>query len=245
MMPSFSGFPARVGYTPVPDPLLGPLLEEMDDLDELKCALRLLHLLHHKKGSPRFVTFGELASDVTLLRSLGSDGGTALPWKGAAAAERVRSALDRCVARGLFLRVAVERQGLREELFLLNIPANRQAVARIGAGGLDIGPLPEAQPPAKAPKPPDIFKLYEENIGIITPLIAEELKDAESSYPREWIEDAFREAVARNKRSWRYIAAILRRWREEGRGHGEPEGYPRPATVRELFRRKRRFGPLA
>src|SRR5947209_12830251 len=41
---------------------------------------------------------------------------------------------------------------------------------------------------------PNIFVLYEQNIGLLSPLIADELKDAADQYPAEWIEAAFREA---------------------------------------------------
>ncbi len=64
---------------------------------------------------------------------------------------------------------------------------------------------------------PNIFVLYEQNIGLLSPLIAEELKEAADHYPAEWIEAAFREAVLYNKRNWKYIRAILRRWETEGR----------------------------
>jgi DNA replication protein len=64
---------------------------------------------------------------------------------------------------------------------------------------------------------PNIFVLYEQNIGLLSPMIAEELKDAAEHYPAEWIEAAFREAVLHNKRKWTYIRAILRRWETEGR----------------------------
>lgn len=64
---------------------------------------------------------------------------------------------------------------------------------------------------------PNIFVLYEQNIGLLSPLIADELKDAADQYPMEWIEAAFREAVHYNKRKWSYIRAILRRWETEGR----------------------------
>jgi len=67
----------------------------------------------------------------------------------------------------------------------------------------------------------NIFALYEQNIGMITPMITEELKEAEKLYPSEWIEEAFKEAVALNKRSWRYIARILERWASEGKDSGE------------------------
>lgn len=64
---------------------------------------------------------------------------------------------------------------------------------------------------------PNIFVLYEQNIGLLTPLIADQLRDAADQYSQEWIEAAFREAVQYNKRSWKYISAILRRWETEGR----------------------------
>jgi DNA replication protein len=64
---------------------------------------------------------------------------------------------------------------------------------------------------------PNVFVLYEQNIGLLSPMIAEELKDAAERYPAEWIESAFREAVLQNKRKWSYIRAILRRWETEGR----------------------------
>ncbi|MBC7239383.1 MAG: DnaD domain protein, partial [Chloroflexi bacterium] len=71
-----------------------------------------------------------------------------------------------------------------------------------------------------APRP-NIFELYEQNIGLLQPLLAQELEEAARDYPPEWIEDAFRIAVERNVRHWRYIRAILERWATEGRD-GKP-----------------------
>ncbi|MFN2153180.1 MAG: DnaD domain-containing protein, partial [Anaerolineales bacterium] len=62
---------------------------------------------------------------------------------------------------------------------------------------------------------------YEENIGPLTPLLAEALGDAQDEFPSKWIEEAFRIAVEKNIRNWRYIQAILRRWQE--RGYDVPE----------------------
>jgi DnaD/phage-associated family protein len=73
----------------------------------------------------------------------------------------------------------------------------------------------------------DIFALYEQNIGLLTPMIAEELKEAEKTYPTAWIESAFKEAVSSNKRSWKYIARILERWLAEGKDDGKPGGHPK------------------
>lgn len=63
-----------------------------------------------------------------------------------------------------------------------------------------------------------IYTLYENEIGMLTPLIADALKDAEKNYATQWIYDAVAEAVKNNKRNWKYIEAILKRWKQEGRG---------------------------
>ena len=94
-------------------------------------------------------------------------------------------------------------------VYFANTPRGRAALEALRRGES----LPEAVPTPR----PNVFVLYEENVGPLTPLIAEELKEAEDVYPADWIEAAFREAVSLNKRSWKYIRAILERWRSEGR----------------------------
>jgi DNA replication protein len=72
-------------------------------------------------------------------------------------------------------------------------------------------------------------------------MLAEELKDAEKRYPESWIEDAIKEAVSLNKRNWKYIEAILKRWESEGKGHGElGRGY-KADRARYI---KEKYGPL-
>jgi len=61
------------------------------------------------------------------------------------------------------------------------------------------------------------FLFYEQNIGFLTPMIAEKIKDAEDEFPAEWILNAMGESVKHNKRSWAYVEAILRRWKTEGK----------------------------
>jgi DNA replication protein len=67
-------------------------------------------------------------------------------------------------------------------------------------------------------------------------MIADELREAERTYPAAWIVDAFREAVAGNKRSWKYVQAILERWRTEGRGAARGKGdVPEDAEARKRY----------
>jgi len=108
----------------------------------------------------------------------------------------LRQALDSAVEHGALLHSALNINGVLEDVYSLTDDS--------------------CQPSAI-----NIFALYEQNIGIITPMIAEELKEADKLYPPGWIEEAFKEAVALNKRSWRYIARILERWASEGKDSGK------------------------
>jgi DnaD/phage-associated family protein len=64
---------------------------------------------------------------------------------------------------------------------------------------------------------PLVFSMYEHEIGIISPMVADALKQAEKDYPLEWFIDAFKESVNHNARSWKYVEAILKRWKTQGR----------------------------
>ncbi len=221
------GFPSRVRSTPVPNPLLGPLLEQIDDIAELKCTLRLVKLLHEKKGFPRSVSHGELLADPVLAKGLAAD--KAGPR---AAVERgVRLA----VKRGAFIRTRQGQSGGDGRAYMLNTEPNRRAAEqRDVSDGLE--PADEPEPFDGPFERPNVFAVYEDNIGMLNPMIAEELKDAEERYPQDWIEDAFREAVKSNKRSWRYVSAVLERWEREGRGDGESGRDTRALSYREFFR---------
>ena len=61
-----------------------------------------------------------------------------------------------------------------------------------------------------------ISKAYESEIGLITSMIADDLKEASTVYPLKWVLDAIHEAAVQNKRGWKYCLAILKRWHAQG-----------------------------
>lgn len=81
---------------------------------------------------------------------------------------------------------------------------------------------------------PDIYTLYEQNIGALTPILSERLREAEKLYPAAWVEEAFAEAVNYNRRSWAYIIRILENWVTNGRERNQtgdrPTERPRPKS---------------
>ncbi len=223
----FAGFPNRLAYVPVPAAFFGTLLREIDTLAELKVTLHVARLLYERRGAaPRFVRRSELLADRGLLLALRPDDSEA-PHR---ALER---ALGRAIERGTFLDLAVQADGQPDVCYLLNTPASRQLVREVKAGERRLGPFEPSPLPVEVERRddagPNIFELYEQNVGLLTPLLADELREAELTYPPAWIEDAFREAVALNKRSWRYVQRILENWAARGRGiRGETGRRPAP-----------------
>jgi len=212
-MQEFTGFPAKMQFTPVPNLFFSRLLPQINDMAELKTTLHILETLYHKRSYPRFVTYGELLANKSLMSSLSQ---ITKP-----ADEVLCNALEMATKRGTILHIKLDRDGKGEDIYFLNTEADKQTMAKIKSGGLRLpGLKAEKQTYMETEEPPDIYTLYEQNIGMLTPMIAEELREAENLYPKIWIEDAIKEAVNQNKRKWRYIAAILERWATEGKGDG-------------------------
>lgn len=200
----FRGFPAgRVRQTRLPEPFFHDLLPLMDHLGELKLTLYAMWILDQLEGDFRVLRRSSFTDDPLLLEALGGEAG-------------LDEALVRAVQRGTFLKARVDLAQGPEMIFVLNTPRGQAAMNAIAAG--DWQPSGNPQQPIRLQGiRPNIFRLYEENIGPLTPMIADSLKEAEITYPDTWIEDAMRIAVENNVRRWRYIEAILRAWKEEGR----------------------------
>ncbi len=222
---NFSGFPKGTQYTQAPSPLFGPLLEEIEDLAELKCTLRAIWRIRDNirvhKGR-RYVSEDELTTDMVLVKGVGAPAG-------------IRAAMGHATQRGTFIARAVDTDEGERKVYFLNDEAGRKA-------SILLEPVSDQDESAAADEgdetqaiSPNIFKLYEENVGLLTPLIADQLKDAEETYPWPWIRQAFTIAVNGNKRNWRYIEATLRRWASEGKDDGKPGRHTEETSDKDEF----------
>ncbi len=185
-------------------------LADIDHLAELKLTLRCLAMLQQKEGPYRCLRYGELLADETLMRALGTQ-------------DSLADALQRGISRGTLLEAQIDPGGCMRRLFAWNDADGQTWQRQIQAG--------EWQPAAAdeievLPPRPSLYALYEDNLGVLTPMIAEAIREAESAYPREWIEDAMRYAVQRNARSWRYVQKVLENWQQEGRSRETDSGSP-------------------
>jgi DnaD/phage-associated family protein len=184
------------------------LLPEIDHLGELKLTIYIFWRLNRMEGQFRYLTRGEIANDNRFMHGLSPSPQGIGP--------ALDEALSRAVKRGTLLTADIPRGEGTETLYFLNTAKGRDAVKAIANGEWRYTEETRVEI-ALGDDQANIFELYEQNFGPLTPMIADALREAEQTYPAPWIEDAMRIAVENNARNWRYVAAILDRWQVEGR----------------------------
>ncbi len=201
-MSRFSGFPAgKTHLTPLPVEFFSELLPEIDHLGELKVTLYAFWALDRLEGEFRYLRLADFSSDRVLMESLSRDPEQAL--------DRLRDGMERTVQRGTLLKVSLAEGGPQDDLYFLNSPRGRAAVAALKDRQWFPEQIDRSTLNLEVERP-NIYRLYEQNIGPLTPMIAESLREAELTYPMDWIEAAIRAAVESNVRRWRYVEAILK-----------------------------------
>jgi DnaD/phage-associated family protein len=215
-MTTFKGFTEKDDFTQIPNAFYQHLLGKIVDLPELKITIFALWRLQNMEGELHSLEQNDFSAENLGLST-----------------EEIHSGLEKTVLRGTLL-IADNKEQVR---YFLNSPRGRVEAESFADGRKDARVA--TTPPASLLRP-NIFKLYEENIGPITPLLADTLKEAEDEYDPEWIAEAFLIAVERNKRNWKYVEAILKRWKDEGRGKEQnrrDDSESRQRDVEEKFKR--------
>jgi DNA replication protein len=213
-MKPFAGFPAgKTRFTPVPDLFYTELLPAIEDLTELKLVLFMFWALNRQRGYPRYMTMAELEAESALLSGMPVE-------EGSTPLDALHRGVERAVEHGILLRLTVASEERQTDYYLINTPQGRKAVEQVKEGELILENTGFVREAYVEPERPRIVELYEQNIGLLQPLLAEELEEAELTYPADWIYDAFKIAAERNVRRWRYIKSILERWAREGKNDG-------------------------
>jgi len=235
-MEQMKGFPTRMEFTPLPNYFFSTVLPQISDISELKVTLYFLAELYNKRGYPRFISLKELLNNTSLINSFSGISESV--------AESIHAALEMAVQRGTIIHITMEADGTREDIYLLNTDKDKQIAARIQRSELKLTGLETIDRSySDNEEIPDIFTLYEQDIGMITPTIAEELREAEKVYPKDWIRDAIKEAVNQNVRKWKYISAILESWTTEGKSDGAHRRDSAPKTDTDKYA-KQKYGHM-
>jgi DNA replication protein len=215
-MNKFKGFTDSETFTQLPNSFFHHLLKEIKDADELKVTAYFLWRIEHMDGPFRALCETDFeAKDLGL------------------AADEVASGLEKAVQRGSLLKSVHEA----DTFYFLNSPRGRAAADAFAKGNWRASAQIKSVPMER----PNVFKLYEENIGPLTPLIADALKDAEEIYSVEWIADAIELAAKNNKRNWKYCEAILKRWKEEGRAEKQNRRDDQASRQRDVEDKIKKF----
>lgn len=189
-MTKFNGFTSSETFTQFPDSIFSELLKAIDDVNELKVTLYAIWRIDHIEGPFRALCetdFEPEALGLTL--------------------NQIHLGLEKAQKRGTLLR----SENDADVFYFLNSPRGRLAAEAFSKG--DWRGSAQQTPRTKS----NLFKLYEENIGALTPLISDMLNEAEKEYSAAWFEEAFEIAAKKNVRNWKYIEAILKRWKEKGK----------------------------
>lgn len=217
MTGNFEGFaPGKQPTFTIYTAFISELLPQIDDLAELKVTLYFMWAIQQREGRFRYLRRRDFLGNASFMAGLAG-----MDFEPEATLD---AALERACERGTLLLLEVILGDEVEQLYFINTELGREALEQVRRGAW----LPSMgeEPVEIIASRPTIYRLYEDNIGPLTPLIADTLKDAERSYPLTWIEEAIRIAVESNARSWRFIQVVLDRWRTEGKKDATSE---RPA----------------
>lgn len=217
---TFCGF-STDGLVGLPPELFSEVIPAIELPSELKVTLHIFYQLRQQRGRPRRISRDALASDPVLTRSLRSLSRLRSPG------DLLDEGLAAAVQRTTLLHVILPAAGAGHVVnwYLIHTAANRAWATEVRQRQTALAPNPTV-----ATERPTLLALYEQNIGLVTPLLLDELREAAERYPAAWIEDAIREAVRANARSWRYIRKVLERWSTHGR-EDAPDYRARPIDV--------------
>lgn len=215
-----SGLVAATPTVSVPKALLTSLAADISEIEELQVVIAAIRLAADQGGVEHAIAEDALERDRWLRRALRIEGSPNSPR------ERVARGVTLAAGRGTLLRFTTQASGETRVWYYLNTVENQTRLAEMASGA--VAPPAELRldgaMPVVEPERPNVFRLYEQNIGMLTPLLAERIVGALERYPTAWLEDAIDEAVAYNRRNWRYIARILENWSVAGRSDDPREG---------------------
>jgi DnaD/phage-associated family protein len=208
-MNQFKGFSTKQkASTIIPSQFYSEVLPNIQDIYELKIILYAFWYLSRSEAEFPFLLHSALIEDDELLVSFGQSRDQQT--------SNILEGLKLAVEDKIFLKTEIRSRPKPHTLYFINTQKGRKAIKAIEKSTYEFDPADHQSFKITMP-PKNIFVLYEENIGPLTPMIAEALTEIEKNYSYEWIEEAFQEALKNNVRKLRYIEAILINWQEAGK----------------------------
>ena len=216
---SINGFPLPDDFatTRIPNTVLGRVLSTIEDADEIKLILRAIWLLEHQRGYPRYITSDDLRRDRVL--------SVVIPNQ-----PEFDRILKSAIERGVFVEATINDN----ICLMFNTESARRASIEVSPTTDNLNKNGNGwEAPATSTAPADAFRAYEENIGILSPMIRQSILAALEDFTDEDITRAIRIAVENESRSWSFVAGVLRRWARDGIPHERTDGTAGGGSDRE------------
>ena len=226
---AFVGFPAGgLKEVLIPARLLTDLLSRIDNLAETRLTLYCYQQIGRLSGQAAWLRARALRSDPVLLDLM--SGLSELH----SSQEILEDALEKALVRNALLELELPGADGEpdDQALFLNTEQGRRLRTAMRAAGSEVrsdGRIPVVAQLSES----EPFKIYHQNFGLLTPVLADQLRNLIEDFPSPWVCEAMEIAVARNKKALAYVKAILNRWEQEARESGKANGFPRPREPME------------
>ena len=228
---AFVGFPAGdLEEVLIPARLLTDLLSRIDSLAETRLTLYCYQQFGRRPKEDAWVRARDLRSDPVLLDLMSGLSQLHITQ------EVLDDALEKALVRNSLLSLALPGGDDEPDdmALFLNTETGRQLRASMDAtrfAGRDAGGVP----PVAQLSESEPFRIYHQNFGLLTPVLADQLQSLIEDFPLPWVCEAMEIAVGRNIKALAYVKAILNRWEREARESGNADGFPRAQEPMEPY----------
>ena len=160
---SSTNIPKEIRYTPTPNLVFGKLLDEIKELNDLKFILRIIWMINQAKRVPKYITLEEIISD-RIINAI-------IPKPNTEPDTFCKSILNKPQLLNLFLYHEININQSNTAVVALNTARNKTMLNKIkGLDKFDSVFQPNGDVSEESP---NIFKLYEDNIGTLNPIITD------------------------------------------------------------------------
>ena len=202
---------------PVPAQLFTEILPRLHNESQLRATLYTWYAIASRGSGQRYAYLSQLLTDPVLLSWFTHLGGK----------NGILHGLDLSCREGIFLQLQIDED---DKILAPNDESGARLISNLKADMKSELVAHRNQSRGSNPRTDyekaavsTVIEKYENEIGILTPVIADMIAIAEQAYPTTWILEALDIAAQSNARSWKYVTAILARWKNEGKNNDNEE----------------------
>ncbi len=212
-MRGFSGFGKVSTMTKIPGEFFSEILPDIQSLAEMKVTLYAFWWMQ-KRENASYLQEKDFLADPILMQGLGA--------RPDAQHKALQKGLELAVARGTLIKVVARKADSEVAYYYIINTARGRAVAEAIEAGQWVPERDDQSALDLRVERPNVFTLYEQNIGPLTPMVADNLRDLSADHGEALLAEAIRIAVQNNVRKMAYIESVIKRRLTEGKPTENP-----------------------